>query len=405
MSDLLHGLRGGLAPLPLAGLGVALASLLLLLVGGPQAMTGWLIAATFWVGVPVGALGWVMIHHLTGGKWGETMRPAMEAASVTLPVAAALMLPPLIACGWAFPWGNAAMIAASETLRHQQAWMWPPFVWLRGLIYVGYGTALALTFWRARRPMVALAAPGLIGIFILGSFAALDFWMTRTVGYVSTIFGFLVLVGWAYSAWAVGVLARVGEGPAEVRDEGKGADGAQGGEEDDEEFEAGKEEGDRWNHIGSLLGTISLLWGYLEFMNFLIAWMGNKLPESPWFVLRGFGGVMPNGWRWAALGLFFLSFAGPFGAMLFRSIKRFPPRLATIAGVAVAGRVLDAAWLAGPSDMASGFGWWSVLAAAMVIGGFGAFWWPVWAALRAATPAVVTRSDEQKVAKHVAASS
>lgn len=397
MNDLLRAYRSGLAPVPLVGLAVALASLLLLFVSGQQAMTGWLIAATFWVGVPVGAIGIVMIHHLTGGEWGETVRPALEAAAVTFPLAALLMLPPLVGSGWAFPWGNDGMIAASETLQHQQhVWMWPVFVWVRAAIYFVTATGFALLFWRVRRPMVAASSVGLILLFALASFAAVDYLLTRTVGYVSSIFGFMVIVGCAYTAWAFALLARCFEGPALIREEEEDADDA---------YEARQAEGDRWNQVGSLLCTVALLWGYLEMMNFLIAWMGNLLPEARWFVQRGLGGTLGNPWRLLALGLFVFAFFVPFAATLFRSVKRHPDRLAVAAGLAILGRVLDAAWLAGPSDMAHGFGWWSVLVAAMVIVGFGAFWWPVWAAVRAATPAVVTRVDEQKVAEHVAASS
>ncbi len=376
MSDLLGAYKKGLAPLPLAGLALALASLLVLLGAAPQAMTGWLIAAVFWVGVPAGSLAIVMIHHLTGGRWGEVMRPTLEAAAVTLPLAAGLFLPPLIGCAWAYPWGNAGMIAASDTLRHQQAWMAPWFVGVRALIYVGAGTGLALALWRARRPMAAVAAPGLIALFLLGTLAAVDCLMTRTVGYVSSIFGFVTVVGWGYTAWSLALLARCGEGPAapEVDDPRRRAKAS------------AKESAERWNQLGSLLGVAALLWGYLQCMNFLIAWMGNLLPESRWFVQRGFGGVTSSGWWGVAWAVFFVGFAAPFGLTLLRSVKRHPRRLAVVAGTAVAGRWLDAAWLAGPSDVPGGFGVWGVIVAVAVTGGFGLFWWPVWVALRALSP-------------------
>ena len=268
-------------------------------------------------------------------------------------------------------------------------------------MYVAVGTALALRLWRERGSAASVAAPGLIAVAVVGSFAALDFWLTRTVGYVSTIFGFLVVVGWTYAAWAVGILGAALGRPGEARDagDGGGEDGHGGGDD-------AKEQADQWNHVGSLLATMALLWGYLEFMQFLIAWMGNKLPESRWYVLRGFGGVVGTGWDWAALALFVLGFAVPFGAMLFRTVKRRPGRLAAVAGVAVAGRLVDAAWLAGPSDVPGGFGGWSVAVAVAVTAGFGLLWWPVWSGLRAVTPAVdVGHEGEGRVARHVAATS
>ena len=361
MSEFAGILRRSLTPLALAGWAAALLSLGVALVDVRQAMTGWLIGATFWIGVPVGALAWVMIHHLTRGRWGLLVRPSMEAASVTLPLAALLALPPIILGGAVFPWANHAMVAADETLRHQQAYMAPWLVWLRLLIYVAVGTALAFTFWKARRPMQHLAAPGLIALMLLGSLASVDFLMTRTADYVSSVFGFVVVVGWAYSAWALVLLARGGD-PA-IRPERRG-------------------------ELGSLLATCALLWAYLSFMQLLISWEGNKSNEAHWYVLRGLSGEYPNPWRWAGLALFLLAFAAPFGAMLFRSIKRDARKLPVVAGVALAGRLLDVTWLAAPSDVAGGFGVWTVLVAALVLGGFGLAWWPLWAALRAATPAV-----------------
>ena len=37
----------------------------------------WLAAYLFWTGLPVGALFLVLVHGLTGGAWGQTLRPAL----------------------------------------------------------------------------------------------------------------------------------------------------------------------------------------------------------------------------------------------------------------------------------------------------------------------------------------
>ena len=371
-------LKQTLKPLPVAGLGAVALSLLVLLFAGRQAMTGWLIAATFWCGVPVGALAWVMVHHLTGGKWGVLTRPSLEAMAATVPLNVLLILPPLVFCGLTYPWGNAAMIADHPVLQHQQLYMWPPLVWARLLLYAVLASGFALVFWRVRRPMTHLAAPGLILVGVLSGFASLDFLMTRTLGYVSSVFGFIVVVGWAYSAWSLAVLAHANDEAV-----------------DDEQR----------NHLGSLLATMALLWLYVSIAQFIISWIGNKLPESHWYVLRGLAGEAPGPWRWVGLLVFLVAFAVPFGAMLFKTIKRDPRRLRIVAGVALAGRLLDGLWLAGPSDMAGGFGVWSVLVALLVLGGFGVFWWPLWTALTAATPAVTQgeSSSHEKAASHVTA--
>ena len=375
MSDFPDVLRDVLKPLPLAGAVAALLSLLVALIDARQAMSGWLVAATFWVGLPVGALAWVMVHHLTGGRWGAIARPSLEAAAVTFPAMALLLLPPLVLCGVTYPWGNAAMVDASETLGHQQAWMWPPWVWLRTLAYVGVGTLYVFRFWKTRTTLAAWAGPGLVLLAVLGSFASLDFLMTRTVGYVSSIFGFIALVGAAYSAWAIVTFDRADD--ADASD-------------------------DRRNDLGSLLATMALLWAYVSFMQFLISWLGNLLPEATWYVDRGLGGIEPNAWRWVGLALFLLGFALPFGAMLFRAIKRHPTRLKAVAAIAIAGRIIDCLWLAGPSGMKSGFGIWSIVVATLALVGFGLVWWPLWLGLRAITPPVIVEPFAPKEEARVA---
>src|SRR5919202_574598 len=53
----------------------------------------YLVGYTFWVGVAVGSLPLIMLHHLTGGGWGVVLRRIFEAATRTLPLLALLYLP------------------------------------------------------------------------------------------------------------------------------------------------------------------------------------------------------------------------------------------------------------------------------------------------------------------------
>jgi hypothetical protein len=45
----------------------------------------WLFAWIFWTGVSIGSLSWLLIHHLTLGRWGEAWRPVAGAAARALP--------------------------------------------------------------------------------------------------------------------------------------------------------------------------------------------------------------------------------------------------------------------------------------------------------------------------------
>jgi len=69
-----------LAALVLGSIGCAAAGL-----GDAAAFfPGWLAAAVFWLGLPLAALTLVLVHDLTGGRWMETARPALDAIAAKL---------------------------------------------------------------------------------------------------------------------------------------------------------------------------------------------------------------------------------------------------------------------------------------------------------------------------------
>ena len=58
-----------------------------------QFFRSYIFAFIFWAAVPLGCLGILMLHHLTGGWWGYPIRRILEAGSRTLPIVAVLFLP------------------------------------------------------------------------------------------------------------------------------------------------------------------------------------------------------------------------------------------------------------------------------------------------------------------------
>src|SRR5687768_17257214 len=83
---------------------VRLGSLLAGVVGGLLCLLGWyffpnefypayLVAFLFWLGIAIGGMAIVMIHHLTGGGWGLPIRRILEASFATLVLMAVLFLP------------------------------------------------------------------------------------------------------------------------------------------------------------------------------------------------------------------------------------------------------------------------------------------------------------------------
>src|SRR5260370_29068508 len=61
-----------------------------------QFFHSYLLGFMLWLGVTLGCMAFLMIQHLTGGKWGMVIRRQLEAAMKTLPLMAVLFIPIIV---------------------------------------------------------------------------------------------------------------------------------------------------------------------------------------------------------------------------------------------------------------------------------------------------------------------
>ena len=101
--------------------------------------------------------------------------------------------------------------------------------------------------------------------------------------------------------------------------------------------------------LGKLLLTFTMLWGYVNFSQFLITWSGNVSEETPFYVHRLHG-------AWGALAVLLLvfHFALPFALLLSRPLKRNARALATVAALMLVMQMVDLFWLVAPDLVAHG---------------------------------------------------
>ena len=71
----------------------------------------YLVAYVFWLGIALGCLAILMIHHVAGGRWGFAVRRLLEAASRTLPLLAVLFIPLLFGLRSLYVWTDPAVVA------------------------------------------------------------------------------------------------------------------------------------------------------------------------------------------------------------------------------------------------------------------------------------------------------
>jgi len=324
----------------------------------------YLFGFLFWLGLSLGSGGIVMLHHLTGGRWGLTIRRILEAGMRTTPMMAVLFLPLFFGLSHLYEWTHAEAVAADEVLRHKSRYLNVPFFSLRAAIYfaVWIGIAHFLTRWSYKQDRVgdpqlsrrlrALSGPGIVLYGGTITFAAVDWAMSLEPHWYSTIYGIAFILGQALTALAAAILVAAGLSRSEPLSR-----------------VATKE---TFHDLGNLLLAFVMLWAYVAFSQFLIIWSGNLPEEIPWYLRRTRGG-----WKIVAVMLILFHFAIPFLLLLSRAVKRNVQALAVLAGVILILRVTDMYWIIMPAFEERGIGpHWSNAAAFVGIGGL---WLAAWA--------------------------
>ncbi len=323
----------------------------------PSFFRAYLSAYIFWVGIPVGCLALLMLHHLVGGRWGFMIQRILEAAIQTLPLMALLFIPLFFGLPDLYPWARTEVVAADPLLQQKAAYLNIPFFIARAVVYFAVWIVLGrlLVTWSLQQDRTAddtltlrlqrLSGPGLVLYGLTVSFAAIDWMMSLEPKWYSTIFGMMFMVSFGLAALAMAILAtRFLETEKPL---------------------ARVASPDRWHDLGNLLLALVMFWAYLSFSQFLLIWSENLTEEIPWYLHR-----IGGGWEWVAIALILFQFGLPFVLLLSRTTKRNSQILATVAGAILFMHWLDTIWMIAPSFYPAGFHLhWLDIAAPVAIGG------------------------------------
>lgn len=309
----------------------------------------YLLAFLFTLGLSLGSLGLLMLQHLTGGHWGILIRRPLEAASRVLWIAFLFFLPlPFVGMkylytthevgdetriGWLNPPPPGHEGALSDL---QQKYLTHNGFILRGFIYFAIWIGLMLLFnsmsrrqdvdrddRALRRRLKFWAGPGIILYVFSMTFAAIDWAMSLSPHWASTIYGFLFVAGQAISSMSlmimIVVLLSLSEPFAHFIQK-------------------------RHLHdLGKLLFAFNMLWAYFGFSQLLIIWSGNQPEEISFYHSRLYGS-----WGVVAICVLILHFFIPFFALLSRDVKRNQRMLPLVAGWLILMRILDIFWWTRP---------------------------------------------------------
>jgi hypothetical protein len=297
----------------------------------------YLVGYVYWVGIALGCLGLTMLHHLVGGGWGLPIRRPMESAGVTLVPLAILFLPIALNLPALYEWARPEALH-DEILKLKAPYLNVTFFLGRTVAYFAVWIVLALVTGGLSaaqdrrsdhgpsRTLGALSGPGLILLFLTGSFAAIDWMMTLEPHWVSSIYGAMVVVGEGLATLATLIVLVAWMSDRRPMDEAA----APG----------------RLHDLGNLMLAFTMLWAYMSFSQYLITWSGNLPEEIPWYLRRARGP-----WQWVGLALIVFHFFFPFFVLVFRENKRQGRVLSRAAMWILAMHWLDLVWLILPASI------------------------------------------------------
>ncbi|HXK60536.1 MAG TPA: hypothetical protein PLP42_11650 [Acidobacteriota bacterium] len=305
-----------------------------------QFLHSYLMGFLLWLGITLGSVALLMLHHLVGGMWGFVIQRVLETAARLLPLMALLLIPILIGLPSLYDWMQAESTDAA--LEHKSTYLNAPFFIIRSVFYFAVWILIArlLTRWSQQvdesgngelvSRMERLSGPGLVIYGLTMTFAAVDWVMSLEPHWYSTIFGLLFLVGQGLAAIAFAIIA------LRYLSERKPL----------AEITLPKQ----FHDLGNLLLTFVMLWAYVAFSQFLIIWSGNIPEEAVWYQSR-----MQGGWQYVGLILIIFHFGVPFVILLQSRAKKRASVLAKIAIGILALRVVDLFWIISPALHREGF--------------------------------------------------
>ena len=297
----------------------------------------YLFAFIFVLGLSLGSLGLLMLQHLTGGQWGIVIRRPLESATRALGLVAVLFLPIFFGMKYLYAsWLNAPPQGEGGLSEFQRHYLTPGGFRVRAIIYFAVWGILVFLFNRwsreqdvnredrgLRRRLKMVAGPGIILYVFVMSFAAIDWVMSLSPHWASTIYGFIFIAGQLISSLSLMiavVILLATTGPlANVLQKRHIQD------------------------LASLLLAFVMLWAYFSFSQLLIIWSGNLPEEITFYRSRLYGqfGVV-------AVILVIFHFFVPFFLLLSRDLKRSMKALPLVAIWLILMRLVDLFWTIRP---------------------------------------------------------
>jgi len=299
----------------------------------------YLVAFIFWLSVSLGSLAFLMVHYLTGSRWGLTVRRVNEAATGTIWLMGLFFIPLLFNLRGLYLWARPEVVQADQVLQLKSAYLNPSFFIGRAVFYFVIWIVLAWvinrlsTRWakdgdqEAKNKLKGLSAFGLILYTFTMSFASIDWMMSISPFWTSTGYGLIVIFAQMLSSLAFAILV-----VNLVPDLGLGRSWDL------------KTTPIPYKDLGALLLTFVMSWAYLAYFQLLIIWAGNIPEEVVWYTER-----IEGGWLTVGVLVAVLLFALPFVVLISMRVRHNMRILAWLGALIMVVSLVDVYWLIIPS--------------------------------------------------------
>jgi hypothetical protein len=284
----------------------------------------YLLSFSFFLSIALGALFFVVLHHLVKAYWSVVLRRIAEILIGTFPMlfllSLVILVPLLLGNHGLYIWSNESAVRADEVLEHKAGWLNPAFFSFRIAAYFAIWIGMAVFFsgqslkqdgdgdFAHTASMRRWSGLSMIIFSVTTALASFDLLMSLEPHFFSTIFGVYFFAGCVISIYAsLALIARALQGSGRLTH---------------------SITVEHYHDLGKLLFAFIFFWGYIAFSQFMLIWYANLPEETEWFQPRmqlsnehGFG------YGWLYLGLLIFHFCVPFVSLLSRWTKRLSVNL------------------------------------------------------------------------------
>lgn len=301
----------------------------------------------FVLGIAIGALGFILIQHVTRAGWSSVVRRLAEVLTLLfVPIGMLfLFIVFLVLSGndQLYQWNNYEWASNNPHVKHKMIYLNPTWFTIRAIMYFAFwiGTSWWYLSTSAKQdetgdPKLTLkmGACSPICLILYGAsltFATVDWVMSLDAEWFSTIIGVYFFANSAVSFYAmlaivVFLVNKQGLLTKEINAEHR-------------------------HDIGKLLFGFNCFWAYIAFSQYLLYWYANIPEETVWYARR-----QENGWEVVSMILIVGHFVIPFLGLMSRTVKRHPVHLTLWAAYLLLMCWIDIYWLVMPEHSPEGPG-------------------------------------------------